>query len=79
MSKKLERNREIVLVEEADDPQLQAFIRDYIHSKKKGMDKIWFDDFLMELHRDLSEVLEVPRYFERKKGKMIRIRREDNV
>ena len=70
LSKKSERNGEIVLVEEVDDSQLQAFILDYIHSEKKGMDKTWFKDFLMELHRDLSEILDVPVCFERKHGKM---------
>lgn len=68
------RKREIVRVEEASDAQIQALIRDYIYSKKKGMDRIWFNDFLMELHRDLSEILEVPVYFERKKGKMARVK-----
>lgn len=67
------------LVQEIEEFQLQALIKDYIwntsRKKRSQMDKQWFQDFLMELHGDLSEILDVPKYCERKKGKMTLVKR----
>ena len=74
LSKKL--RRKVVLVDEVEEHELRQMILDYIWSEKRRsqMDEQWFQDFLMGLHSDLSEILDVPIYFKRKQGKMRRFR-----